>query len=61
MRPDPIAGTIHVSDKFIKLSRSETIIGLPATIGQHNDEIIGGLLKYSPEQLQQLRSEGVIL
>ncbi len=59
--PDPIAGTMHVPGKFIKLSRSETVIGSPATIGQHNDEIIGGLLKYSPEQLQQLRSEGVIL
>jgi crotonobetainyl-CoA:carnitine CoA-transferase CaiB-like acyl-CoA transferase len=58
--PDPIAGTIHVPGKFIKLSRSETIVGSPAAIGQHNDEIIGGLLHYSADQIQQLRSEGVI-
>jgi formyl-CoA transferase len=58
--PDPIAGTIHVSGKFIKLSRSETVVGSPPAIGQHNDEIIGGLLQYSLEQLQQLRDEGII-
>jgi len=58
--PDPFADTIHVSGKFIKLSRSETVVGSPSTIGQHNDEIIGGLLNYSAEQLRQLRSEGVI-
>ncbi len=58
--PDPIAGNIHVSGKYIKLSRSETVVGSPPAIGEHNDEIIGGLLKYSPEQIQQLREEGVI-
>ena len=58
--PDPIAGTIHVSGKYIKLSRSETVVGSPPNIGEHNDEIIGGPLKYTPEQIQQLRDEGVI-
>ena len=58
--PDPIAGTIHVSGKYIKLSRSETVVGSPPTIGEHNDEIIGGLLRYPPEELQQLRDEGII-
>jgi CoA:oxalate CoA-transferase len=58
--PDPIAGTIHVSGKYIKLGRSETVVGSPPTIGEHNNEIIGGLLRYPPEQLQQLRDEGII-
>ena len=58
--PDPIAGTIHVSGKYIKLSRSETVVGSPPKIGEHNDEIIGGLLKHSPEALQQFRDEGII-
>ncbi|MEW6187248.1 MAG: CoA transferase [Thermodesulfobacteriota bacterium] len=58
--PDPIAGTIHVPGKFIKLSRSQTIVGSPAAIGQHNDEILGGLLNYSSEQIQALRAEGII-
>jgi CoA:oxalate CoA-transferase len=58
--PDPIAGTIHVSGKYIKLSRSETVVGPPPNIGEHNNEIIGGLLRYLPEELQQLRDEGII-
>ncbi|MBN1380940.1 MAG: CoA transferase [Deltaproteobacteria bacterium] len=57
---DPIAGTIHVPGKFIKLSRSETVVGSPAAIGQHNEEILCGLLNYSRQQLDELRSEGVI-
>jgi formyl-CoA transferase len=58
--PDPIAGTVHVSGKYIRLSRNESVVGSPPAIGQHNDEIIGELLKYSPEQMQKLRDEGVI-
>jgi crotonobetainyl-CoA:carnitine CoA-transferase CaiB-like acyl-CoA transferase len=58
--PDPIAGTIHVSGKYIKLSRSETVVGSPPVIGEHTDEILGSLLNYPPERLQQLRKEEVI-
>jgi crotonobetainyl-CoA:carnitine CoA-transferase CaiB-like acyl-CoA transferase len=36
------------------------VVGSPPQIGEHNDEIIGGLLKYSPEELQRLRDEGII-
>jgi len=59
--PDPIAGTIHVSGKYIKLSRSQTTVGSPPAVGEHNGEILGGLLKYSPEKILELREEGVIL
>ncbi|MBA3030946.1 MAG: CoA transferase [Desulfobacteraceae bacterium] len=59
--PDPYAGTIHVSGKYIKLSRSETVVGSPPAIGEHTEDILGGLLKYKPEHLQQLREEGIIL
>ena len=59
--PDPYAGTIHVSGKYIKLSRSETVVGSPPAIGEHTEDILSGLLKYTPEQLRQLRDEGVIL
>jgi crotonobetainyl-CoA:carnitine CoA-transferase CaiB-like acyl-CoA transferase len=30
------------------------------TLGQHNDEIYGGLLGYGPERIEQLRRDGVI-
>ena len=39
---------------------SETVVGSPPKIGEHNDEIIGRLLRYPPEELQQLRDEGII-
>lgn len=58
--PDPIAGTIHVPGKFIKLSRSETVVGSPAKVGQHNEEILQGLLHYSKDQIEGLRTEGII-
>ena len=58
--PDPVAGTIHVSGKQIKLSRSEMVVGSAPTVGQHTDEILHDLLNYSPEQIQKLREEEVI-
>lgn len=58
--PDPIAGTIHVAGKYIKLSRSETVVGLAPVVGQHTEEILRGLLHYTPEQVQRLREEKVI-
>jgi len=58
--PDPIAGTIHVSGKHIKLSRSEIIVGSAPTPGQHTEEILTGLLDYSKEKLAAMRGDGVI-
>ena len=58
--PDPVAGTIHVSGKQIKLSRSEMVVGSAPTVGQHTDEILSDLLGYSPEQIKQLRDEAAV-
>ena len=58
--PDPIAGTIHVSGKNIKLSRSEIIVGSAPMPGQHTEEILTGILDYSLEQIKALRDDGVI-
>jgi crotonobetainyl-CoA:carnitine CoA-transferase CaiB-like acyl-CoA transferase len=58
--PDPVAGTIHVSGKPIKLSRSENVVGSTPNIGQHTDEILRDLLNYSPEQIKHLYSEDVV-
>ena len=33
---------------------------LPVAVGEHNDRVLGGTLGYSPEQIAQLASEGVI-
>lgn len=58
--PDPVAGSIHVSGKYIKLSRSENVVGSAPRVGEHTEAILAGLLKYTPEQVQSLREEKVI-
>jgi crotonobetainyl-CoA:carnitine CoA-transferase CaiB-like acyl-CoA transferase len=58
--PDPLAGTIHVSGKFIKLSRSGDVIGTAPMPGEHTTEILKNLLKYKPSQIEKLRSAGYI-
>ena len=58
--PDPIAGSIHVSGKNIKLSRSEIVVGSAPIPGQHTAEILTSLLKYSAEEVQALEADRVV-
>jgi crotonobetainyl-CoA:carnitine CoA-transferase CaiB-like acyl-CoA transferase len=58
--PDPIAGSIHVSGKNIKLSRSEIVVGSAPIPGQHTAEILTALLKYNAEEVQALETDGVV-
>ncbi|PZC48008.1 MAG: CoA:oxalate CoA-transferase [Chloroflexi bacterium] len=58
--PDPIAGTIHVSGKLIKMSRSENVVGSAPMPGQHNQEIYGGLLGLSDEELEAMAEAGSV-
>jgi crotonobetainyl-CoA:carnitine CoA-transferase CaiB-like acyl-CoA transferase len=58
--PDPIAGRIHVSGKFTKLSRSELVVGSAPVPGQHTEEILTELLNYSPEEISAFEAEGTV-
>ena len=58
--PDPIAGTIYVSGDYIKLSRSQTVVGSPPSVSEHTEEVLHGLLHYTKDQVEQLREEKVI-
>jgi len=58
--PDPVAGKIHVSGKFTKLSRSELVIGSAPVPGQHTAEVLTTLLGYSPEEVGKLEAQGVV-
>jgi CoA:oxalate CoA-transferase len=58
--PDPIAGTIAVSGDYWHFSRSEVPVGSTPTVGQHTDELLSGLLGFSPDKLAELREASVI-
>lgn len=58
--PDFRAGTIHVSGDYWHFSRTPTVInGLPA-VGEHNEEVLAGILGYSDERIAELRENNVI-
>lgn len=57
----PIAGRIPVLGVVPKLSESPgSVVGPAPTLGQNNEEIYGGLLGYSKDEIARLRQEGVV-
>ena len=58
--PDPIAGSIHVTGKTIKFSRTPMVVGSAPTVGQHTDDVLGSVLGYPREKIQALVDEGVV-
>ena len=60
-REHPTAGPTTLLAPWIHLSRTPTAIHHDApTIGQHTDEVIGGELGLSSQELADLRAEGVV-
>ncbi|PRY42197.1 formyl-CoA transferase [Umezawaea tangerina] len=57
--PHPQRGSFKTVGCPIKLSDSPVDIGTSPLLGEHNDEVLGAL-GYSPEQLGELRTAGVI-
>jgi crotonobetainyl-CoA:carnitine CoA-transferase CaiB-like acyl-CoA transferase len=58
--PDPIAGTIHVTGKMIKFSRTPIVVGSAPLVGQHTEEILHDILGYSEERVQALEDSGAV-
>jgi len=58
--PDFLAGSIAVSGDFWHFSRTPAVIGSTPRVGEHNEEILGGLLGYSDDQIKTLRAKEVI-
>ena len=52
--PDPVAGTMWVSGKSIKFSRTPMVVGSAPTVGQHTRELLSGLLGYADDKVQAL-------
>jgi formyl-CoA transferase len=59
--PHDKLGKVPVTGVPIKLSESPgSIDHLGPELGQHNDEIYGGLLGLTASEMDQLRTDGVI-
>ena len=58
--PDFLAGTIAVSGDYWHFSRTPVTVGSTPQVGEHNEEILSGMLGYSAEEISQLREEQVI-
>lgn len=57
----PLAGKIKTMGNPLKFSKAEKeIFNPPPLLGEHNEEIICGLLGYSKQDLEQFKKENVI-
>ena len=58
--PDFLAGSIAVSGDYWHFSRTPTVIGSTPRVGEHNEEVLGGLLGYSDEEISALYQNNVV-
>jgi crotonobetainyl-CoA:carnitine CoA-transferase CaiB-like acyl-CoA transferase len=58
--PDFLAGTIAVSGDFWHFSRTPAVVGSTPKVGEHNEEVLGGLLGYSADEIATLYANQVI-
>ena len=58
--PDFLAGTIAVSGDFWHFSRTPVIVGSTPRVGEHNEEVLSGILGYSAEEIEGMRRNNVI-
>ena len=58
--PDFLAGSIAVSGDFWHFSRTPAVIGSTPRVGEHNEEVLGGLLGYSEAKITELYEQKVI-
>ncbi len=59
--PHPVAGEVTlIASPLAYMSGSPMRYVAPPTIGQHNDEILRGLLKLSNEEIDKLHTTGIV-
>ena len=58
--PDFLAGTIAVSGDYWHFSRTPVTVGSTPQVGEHNEEVLGGLLGYSEAEIAKMYAENVI-
>ena len=59
--PHPTAGKVALTRSPMRFSETPVQHETPPpTLGQHTDEVLKGLLKKSPSEIERLRSEGIV-
>jgi crotonobetainyl-CoA:carnitine CoA-transferase CaiB-like acyl-CoA transferase len=58
--PDFLAGSIAVSGDYWHFSRTPTVIGSTPQVGEHNEEVLSGLLGYTDEEIAALYQHNVV-
>ena len=58
--PDFLAGSIAVSGDYWHFSRTPTVVGSTPQVGEHNEEVLGGLLGLSNEEITSLYENNVV-
>ena len=58
--PDALAGTIAVTGKMIKFSRTPMVVGSAPTVGQHTEDILTRILGYPEEKVRALHEKEVV-
>jgi len=56
----PHHGELSIPGSMIKMSKSSVPVQSPPLLGQHNQDVYGGLLQLSTTSLQELTEQGVI-
>ena len=57
---DFLAGTIAVSGDFWHFSRTPAVVGTTPRVGEHNEDVLTGLLGYSDDDVQAMYEANVI-
>ena len=58
--PDFLAGSIAVSGDFWHFSRTPAVIGSTPQVGEHNEDVLTGILDYTEEEVQAMYEANVI-
>ncbi len=57
---DFLAGTIAVSGDFWHFSRTPAVVGTTPQVGEHNEDVLTGILDYSEDEVQAMYEANVI-
>ena len=58
--PDPVAGTMWVTGKAVKFSRTPMVVGSTPLVGEHTTEILSDVLGYDDSKIQSLHDAAVV-